>query len=112
MAPATAWLKSIVTGSLAIERTLGTPSSEDAYQPMPWEERALVFAVREPFPTRTSQTTLVYGRVQAGEPLKVRSRMPDNGIIFSDGMEADYLQFTAGMEATIAPSATIGHLVI
>lgn len=108
----TAWLKSIVTGSLAIARTLGTPSSEDVYQPMPWEERALVFAVREPFPTRSSQATLVYGRVLAGEPLKVRSRMPDNGIIFSDGMEADYLQFTAGMEATIAPSGTTGRLVI
>ncbi|MFN7121730.1 MAG: sugar kinase [Hydrogenophaga sp.] len=108
----TAWLKSIVTGSLAIARTLGTPSSEEAYQPMPWEERALVFAVREPFPTRTSQATLVYGWVREGEPLRVRSRMPDNGIIFSDGMEADYLQFTAGMEATIAPSATTGRLVI
>lgn len=108
----TAWLKSIVTGSLAIARTLGMPSSEENYQPMPWEERALVFAVREPFPTRTAQATLVYGRVLAGEPLKVRSRMPDNGIIFSDGMEADYLQFTAGMEATIAPSVTSGRLVI
>jgi NAD kinase len=108
----TAWLKSIVTGSLAIARTLGTPSSAEAYQPMPWEERALVFAVREPFPTRTSQASLVYGRVREGEPLRVRSRMPDNGIIFSDGMEADYLQFTAGMEATIAPSATTGQLVI
>jgi NAD kinase len=108
----TAWLKSIVTGSLAIARTLGTPSSTEAYQPMPWEERALVYAVREPFPTRTSQATLVYGRVQAGEPLKVRSRMPDNGIIFSDGMETDYLQFTAGMEATIEPSRTTGRLVL
>jgi NAD kinase len=108
----TAWLKSIVTGSLAIARTLGTSSSEGAYQPMPWEERALVYAVREPFPTRTSQATLVYGRVQAGEPLKVRSRMPDNGIIFSDGMEADYLQFTAGMEAIIEPSKTTGRLVL
>lgn len=108
----TAWLKSIVTGSLAIARTLGTQSSAQAYQPMPWEERALVFAVREPFPTRTSQAALVYGRVREGEPLKVRSRMPDNGIIFSDGMEADYLHFTAGMEATIAPSQTTGKLVV
>lgn len=108
----TAWLKSIVTGSLAIARKLGTSSLEEAYQPMPWEEPALVFAVREPFPTRTSQATLVYGRVQVGEPLTVRSRMPDNGIIFSDGMEADHLQFTAGMEATISPSGTTGQLVI
>ena len=107
----TAWLKSIVTGSLAIARTLGMPSTEEVYQPMPWDERALVFAVREPFPTRSSQATLVYGRVQA-EPLRVRSCMPDNGIIFSDGMEADYLRFTAGMEARIAPAATTGQLVL
>ncbi|MEG1768068.1 MAG: sugar kinase [Comamonas sp.] len=108
----TAWLKSIVTGSLAIARTLGMPSAEDAYQPMAWDERALVFAVREPFPTRSSQATLVYGRVRDAQPLRVRSRMPDNGIIFSDGMEADYLQFTAGMEATIAPCAMTGQLVL
>lgn len=107
----TAWLKSIVTGSLAIARSLGTPASQDENRPMPWDERALVFAVREPFPTRTSQATLVYGRVQA-QPLRVRSRMPDHGIIFSDGMESDYLQFTAGMEATIAPAAVTGQLVL
>ena len=108
----TAWLKSIVTGSLAIARTLGTASPDDRYQPLPWEAPALVFAVREPFPTRTSQATLVYGQVQADAPLRVRSRMPEGGIIFSDGMEADCLQFTAGMEATIAPSATRGRLVV
>lgn len=112
----TAWLKSIVTGSLAIADMLDTNSSEaspkTAYEPMSWEERALVFVVREPFPTRVSRATLVYGRVEEGQPLRVRSRMPDNGIIFSDGMEADYLQFTAGMEASIAPSRTKGQLVI
>ena len=108
----TAWLKSIVTGSLAIAGRLGMPAAQGAWQPMPWEERALVFAVREPFPTRSSQATLVYGRVQADQPLRVRSRMPDNGIIFSDGMEADHLQFTAGMEAVIGPSGTTGRLVI
>lgn len=108
----TAWLKSIVTGSLAIAGQLGTHAPKGAWQPMAWEERALVFAVREPFPTRSSQATLVYGRVQADQTLKVRSRMPDNGIIFSDGMEADHLQFTAGMEAVIGPSRTTGRLVI
>ncbi|MDP1685021.1 sugar kinase [Hydrogenophaga sp.] len=108
----TAWLKSIVTGSLAIAGQLGMPAVQGAWQPMAWEERALVFAVREPFPTRSSQATLVYGRVQADQPLRVRSRMPDNGIIFSDGMEADHLQFSAGMEAVIGPSRTTGQLVI
>lgn len=108
----TAWLKSIVTGSLAIAQGLGMPTQGTGYQPLPWEERALVFAVREPFPTRASQASLIYGRVEDGMPLKVRSRMPDQGVIFSDGMENDYLRFTAGMEATIGPCATEGHLVV
>jgi hypothetical protein len=38
--------------------------------------------------------------------------MPDHGVIFSDGMEADYLQFTAGMQATIGLSDRQGCLVV
>jgi len=33
-------------------------------------------------------------------------------VIFSDGMEADYLRFTAGMEATISVAATQGRLAV
>ena len=47
-----------------------------------------------------------------GQPLTLRSRMPDHGVIFSDGMEADYLQFTAGMQATIGLSDRQGCLVV
>lgn len=108
----TAWLKSIVTGSLAIARTLGARSVAETYRPLAWDERSLVFVVREPFPTRTTQASLVYGEVRDTEPIKVRSRMPEAGIIFSDGMEADQLQFTAGMEATIAPARASGQLVV
>ena len=43
--------------------------------------------------------------------LTLRSRMPDNGVIFSDGMESDFLRFTAGMEARIGVCATKGILV-
>lgn len=38
----TAWLKSIVTGSLAIARSMGMSTPQETYQSMPWEERALV----------------------------------------------------------------------
>lgn len=60
---------------------------------------------------RTTQTTLVFGRVTKDRKLDVRSRMPESGVIFSDGIEADYLRFTAGMEATIGVSAARGCLV-
>ena len=81
-------------------------------KPLAWNADHLTFAVREPFPTRNSQATVVYGEVSAAHPLKLRSRMPDNGVIFSDGMEADFLRFTAGIEATIRVADVQGCLVI
>jgi NAD kinase len=110
----TAWIKSIVTGSIAIARSNGVVPIPDAafqYAPLPWDTPTLQFAVREPFPGRTSQTSLVYGQFGRDAPLRVRSRMPEGGVIFSDGMEADFLRFTAGMEATVSVAAVQGCLV-
>lgn len=107
----TAWMKSVVTGSMAIAQSLGLLGRDFNYQPMPWDTPTLEFAVREPFPSRASQTSLVHGQFGNQEPLRIRSRMPDNGVIFSDGIEADFLRFTAGMEATISISPVQGRLV-
>ena len=38
--------------------------------------------------------------------------MPEEGVIFSDGMETDSIEFTAGMEATIRISQRKGKLVL
>jgi NAD kinase len=108
----TAWLKSVVTGSLGIVQALHGGSETVPYQASAWDADGLTFAVREPFPSRSSRTELVYGRVTPQQPLKLRSRMPDHGVIFSDGMEADYLRFTAGMEAVIGVAGHRGQLVI
>lgn len=110
----TAWIKSVVTGSMAIARSMGLVGSKEEsyrYKPTPWDTPTLEFAVREPFPSRASQTELVYGRFGRDSPLRIRSRMPDSGVIFSDGIEADFLRFTAGMEATVSVSPVQGHLV-
>lgn len=107
----TAWLKSVVTGSIAISAAVAGGSTQ-AYQPLPWDAPELVFAVREPFPSRSSQAAIVYGTIDTRTPLQLRSRMPDNGVIFSDGMEVDFLRFTAGLEATIAPADRHGCLVV
>jgi NAD kinase len=108
----TAWLKSVVTGGMALSGAVGRVPVATEYQPLAWDADRLTFAVREPFPTRSSQATLVYGSVTKAQPLKLRSRMPDHGVIFSDGMEADFLRFTAGVEATIRVAATQGRLVV
>jgi NAD kinase len=97
----TAWLKSVVTGSMAVAGAMQGRSGDFQYEPQPWDSAQLTFAVREPFPSRASKAELVFGHVSAERPLRLRSRMPENGVIFSDGMEADYLRFTAGMEATV-----------
>jgi len=38
--------------------------------------------------------------------------MPENGVIFSDGIEADRLDFNSGMEALIAVAERQGRLIV
>ena len=108
----TAWLKSVVTGAFGVAHAMEGRAGDFQYQPQPWDSPELTFAVREPFPSRVSKTELVFGHVSAGQPLRLRSRMPENGVIFSDGIEVDYLRFTAGMEATVSVAARQGCLVV
>ena len=108
----TAWMRSVVTGSLGIAHAMHAAEQGIAYQPQAWDAEQLTFAVREPFPSKSSTTSLIYGSVTAQQPLKLRSRMPENGVIFSDGMEADFLRFTAGVEATITLAESRGRLAV
>lgn len=108
----TAWFKSIVTGSLAIAGSFGGGTGSPPYLPQAWDAGALRFAVREPFPSRTSQVTLVCGSLERAEHLSVRSLMPENGVIFSDGIEADRLDFNSGTEAQITVAEREGRLVV
>jgi hypothetical protein len=66
----------------------------------------------KPFPSRTSKADIVFGKVTKSIPLKILSQMPENGVIFSDGIESDYLQFNSGIEATITIAEKKGHLVV
>ena len=77
----------------------------------PWESEHLYFTVREPFPSRSSQTGLVFGRIERGQFLRLTSAMPDYGVIFSDGVESDFLEFNAGIRAEIGESARRGTLI-
>jgi hypothetical protein len=43
--------------------------------------------------------------------MKVLSLMPENGVIFSDGIEGDFLTFNSGVAATISVAERVGHLV-
>jgi NAD kinase len=105
----TAWMRSIVTGALAIAG--GGVDRDAVYRPLPWDADRLVFAVREPFPSVSSRTDIVFGAIRRGNELRLRSLMPEHGVIFSDGIETDFLQFNSGTEARIGIADRRGQLV-
>ena len=104
-------MRSIVTGSMAIAGADGK-LMPDVYRPWPWDADFLQLAVREPFPSRTSSAKLVYGTVKPNTKLVVHSLMPEGGVIFSDGIEADYLVFSSGTTAEIGVARAKGQLVV
>lgn len=63
--------------------------------------RELRFSVREPFKSLSSSAGLVWGPITGSETLDIVSQMPTGGVIFSDGMEQDFVKFEAGMRARI-----------
>ena len=46
------------------------------------------------------------------QELEVESRMPSGGVIFSDGVEEDFLAFNAGTTARVRPAAQRARLVV
>lgn len=107
----TGWLKSLMKGatSIASKVTGDLVGSPDVV--VPWDADQLYFTVREPFPSQTTQCELVFGEVTASQPLKIRSLMAENGVIFSDGVESDFLEFNSGSEVEIGISERKGVLV-
>ena len=79
---------------------------------MQWEDPRLLYIVREPFLSRHSQISVVAGMLAAGEKLLLESLMPSGGAIFSDGIEADYLEFNSGAVAHVAAAEQKAHLVV
>ncbi len=103
----TGWLTSVMVGAyhLAGVKRL----SQEV--PFPRDAPYLLFAVREPFPSKMTGTNLVYGKITKDSPLRIYSNMPEKGVIFSDGIESDYLSFNSGCTATIAPAKQKVHWV-
>lgn len=109
-AGSTGWLRAVQAGAAGWvdEATAKTLRDGYAFGRTEWRLR---FAVREPFPSKTSAAELVCGWVNAGEQLVVTSQMPQGGVIFGDGVEADGLEFVSGTVATIAVADRTLNLV-
>jgi hypothetical protein len=109
---ATGWLKSVLAGAFVIVNSLSETRAALQLQKPPWDADYLYFSVREPFPSRTNGVSLAFGRITNAQPLKILSKMAEGGVIFSDGVEQDFISFCSGLEATITVSEKTGRLVV
>lgn len=112
-AGSTGWLSSVQNMTAAVSGFVSNrqPSKESRLR-MTWDDPRLVYVVREPYDSRSTGTTLAAGLIGEGEELQLESHMPEGGVIFSDGIEADALAFNAGTVATIRASARKTRLVV
>jgi NAD kinase len=109
----TGWLKSILAGASGIVGSLaGQIQPASLESGFGWDSDYLYFSVREPFPSRTTGAGLVFGKITPQTPLRITSNMAENGVIFSDGVESDFLEFNSGATATITVAEKKGILVI
>jgi NAD kinase len=128
----TGWFKSLLTGAAAITQSAGATRAQEIVQSLAskapnrsprtkinlnvksefaWDAKYLFYTVREPFPTHTTGASMVFGRITSQRPLMLNSQMAENGVIFSDGIEKDFLEFNSGTRAVITIAERRGVLV-
>lgn len=103
-AGSTGWLSSIcnqVSGMAEVDSRIE----------MSWDMDKLYFVVREPFKSRYSSVDLISGYIDDNNPLVIESFMPQKGVIFSDGIEKDFLNFNSGAIVTIGLADSKAHLI-
>lgn len=112
-AGSTGWLQSVYAGATSVVKALGgqvIPPPNGGR--LPWDTEVLIYAVREPFPSKTTGTKLTFGTITRDTPLVLTSHMADHGMVFSDGIEADALSFNAGATVTVGLAKRQAALVV
>lgn len=114
----TGWLRSVLTGAAGVVEALLDKPMAAKVEPVrtqyrfDWEADYLRYSVREPFVSKSSSAKLVFGSIAVGQEMEVVSSMPQNGVIFSDGIEEDYLPFNSGAIARIGVAEKRVKLVV
>lgn len=109
-AGSTGWLSSIFNMTHGMNAFL-QKGAQPGKLPSPAENQ-LMFAVREPFASKKTQTGIQAGILTGQKSLVLESFMPNNGVIFSDGVESDFLRFNSGSIATIGLAKEKARLVV
>ncbi|MBI4852403.1 MAG: NAD(+)/NADH kinase [Acidobacteria bacterium] len=109
-AGSTGWLSSIFNMASSVTTFFGGSCGKEIK--LAWEDPRLIFVVREPFISKYSRASLITGILEPGQTLVLESLMPSGGVIFSDGIERDYLPFNSGFIAKINASKNAAKLVV
>jgi len=109
-AGATGWMSSIFNMAAGVSRFVG--GNEIRPLAIDRKDRQLMWAVREPFVSRYSSAQHVIGILKDDDELVVGSQMPTEGVIFSDGIESDFIEFNSGNIATFTVSRQQARLVV
>jgi NAD kinase len=110
-AGSTGWLSSIFNMANNISEYYNSDIN-DCGTTLDWNDNKLVFVVREPFMSKMSQTNIGYGIITSNKKLKIESNMPTKGVIFSDGVESDFLNFNSGSSVEIGIANEKANLII
>jgi NAD kinase len=103
-AGSTGWMSSIVN----MVNGIGRGHAVLSLQP---EEDKLLFAVREPFISKRSGAEICSGLLEKNQVLKIESEMVSDGLVFSDGIIADFVDFNVGMSVEFSVAAERANLV-
>jgi len=109
-AGSTGWMSSVFNMASGVAALAGSKPAKPLR--FDWDDRRLLFVVREPFVSRHSQSNIIAGILEPKDKLELESLMPSGGVIFSDGIEADYLQFNSGATVTVNAAAETVQLVV
>jgi NAD kinase len=107
-AGSTGWMSSIFNMAYGVTAAFEKNLEHKTGRP---EESSLLFAVREPFKSIRTQTGITVGIVNLNEHLVVESLMPTSGVIFSDGIESDFLRFNSGSRLTVGVAKETATIV-
>lgn len=109
-AGSTGWLSSVFNMTFGMHKFIEKDNSKKKVAKL--KDDQLMFAVREPFQSKKTQADLNAGILTLQTKLVLESYMPTNGVIFSDGIETDFLNFNSGAIATIGTAKEKAKLVI
>lgn len=109
-AGSTGWLSSVFNMTSAMHKFIARDNEKR--KAVKLKDDQLMFVVREPFQSKKTQANLTAGILAGQTNLVVESFMPTGGVIFSDGIEADFLNFNSGGIVTIGSAKEKANLVI